>query len=324
MDLNLLTNLFPDISIPYLLMGLTFASVVFLVGGFGYWFVDETPLVKRRLRAIQQGSDALRKTDHIEGAFLVKWAEPIGKLVLPDKDWKKSRMRQRLVLAGYRSHRALYYLGLAKALLVVGVPVFFGFVCFLADFNPLRDTGGLALLVTSALAGYYMPDLFLSMQAADRQKLLREDFPDAMDLMVVCVEAGLGLDAAIQRVGKELEVSHPELGMELSLVSLEMKAGRTKEQALRSLAERTGLPEIKALTSILIQAEHFGTSIAASLIGHSDEMRNVRIQTARERAAKLPVKMAFPVMFFIFPALFLVLLGPAFIKMIRGFSMVTG
>lgn len=324
MDLTTFSNLISGMSTPNLVMGFTFATMVLLVGGFGYWFVDETPLVKRRLRAIQQGRAELNKVEHIEGAFLVRWAEPVGKLILPDQDWKKSRIRQRLVLAGYRSHRALYTLAAAKVILMIGVPLFFAFVCLVANYNPLRDPGGFAVLLFTALTGFYMPDMFLSMQAGDRQRVLRDDFPDAMDLMVICVEAGLGLDAAIQRVGKELEASHPELGQELSLVSLEMKAGKTKEDALRSLAERTGLQEIRSLTSILIQAEHFGTSIAASLTAHADEMRNIRIQTARERAAKLPVKMAFPVMFCIFPALFLVLLGPAFIKMIRGFQVVVG
>ncbi len=324
MDLNTAATLFSGIPIFNLVLGLSFATIVLFVGGFGYWFVDETPLVKRRLRAIQEGQEALKKIDHMEGAFLVRWAEPVSKLILPDNNWKKSRIRKRLVLAGYRSHRALYIYGFAKFCLAIAVPLFLAIVCIAANFNPLRDTGGIMLLLFSALSGLYMPDLFLVMQANDRQVVLREDFPDAMDLMVVCIEAGLGLDAAIKRVGKELEASHPELGLELSLVSLEMKAGKTKEEALRSLAERTGLPEIKALTSILIQAEHFGTSISASLIGHSDEMRNVRTQTARERAAKLPVKMAFPVMFCIFPALFLVLLGPAFIKMLSGFSILSG
>lgn len=307
-----------------LIMGLAFASIVFLVGAVGYWFVDETPIVKRRLKAIQEGREKQMHTEHREGAFMVRWAEPLGKAVLPSSDWMQSRLRSRLVHAGYNSEKAFYVYGACKLFVAILVPMLFMGVSLLAGDLPAGDLNGIALLVALAVFGFYVPDIIVTMKAQDRQRVLREDFPDALDLMVVCVEAGLGLDAAIQRVAKELQRSHPELGMELTLVTLEMKAGKSKEEALKAFSYRTGLPEIKALASILIQAEHFGTSIAASLSGHADEMRQIRIQNARERAAKLPVKMVFPVMGFIFPALFLVLLGPAVIRIMEGFSKVFG
>ncbi len=307
-----------------IILGMAFATIVFSVGAFGYWFVDETPLVKRRLKAISKNKGELRREDHREGAFHVRWVEPVAKLVLPTTDWMRSRLRSRLVHAGYRSNTAYYVYGAAKAVLTLSLPLMLVGTSMVLGAGLLNDTGGVVLTVLVALAGFYMPDIYLIIEANDRQRILRESFPDALDLMVVCVEAGLGLDAAIQRVSRELEKSHPELGEELGLVNLEMKAGRSKEEALKSLAYRTGLPEIKALASILIQAEHFGTSIGASLSGHADDMRDIRIQNAREKAAKLPVKMVFPIMLCIFPALFLVILGPAVIKIFKGFGIVFG
>jgi tight adherence protein C len=134
------------------------------------------------------------------------------------------------------------------------------------------------------------------------------------------VEAGLGLDAALQRVGKELHSSHPELSTELQLLTLELRAGKGRADALRALAERTALDDVRSLTSILIQAEHFGTSVAEALRQHSNEMRTLRLQRARERAAKLPVKMIFPILFFIFPALFLVVLAPSIVRIYLAFT----
>lgn len=303
------------------ILGFSFATIVFMVGAFGYWFVDETPIVKRRLKAIQHSRDRKRE-EHRQGAFNVKWVEPVARLVLPTSDWENSRLRTRLVHAGYRSNRAFYTYGATKVLLAVLFPVV-ALVFFLGVRTTGTDnTSTIILLVIALAVGFYLPDVYLAQRTRERQRILRESFPDALDLMVVCVEAGLGLDAAIQRVSKELENSHPELAVELGLVSLETKAGKSKEEALRSLAFRTGLPEIKSMASILIQAEQFGTSIAVSLSGHADEMRNIRIQNAREKAAKLPVKMIFPVVLFIFPALFLVILGPAVIRIARSLMIV--
>lgn len=305
------------------ILGFAFASIVFMVGAVGYWFVDETPLVKRRLRAIQHSKEGMRR-EHRQGAFQVKWVEPVGRLVLPTSDWANSRLRARLVHAGYRSNRAFYTYGAIKVALAILVPLVMFASAFALGSTIVKEFSGIVAIIAVAVLGFYLPDVYLSMQARERQRILRESFPDALDLMVVCVEAGLGLDAAIQRVSKELQNSHPELAAELGLVSLETKAGKAKADALRSLAFRTGLPEIKALASILIQAEHFGTSIATSLSGHADEMRNIRIQNAREKAAKLPVKMVFPVMLCIFPALFLVILGPAIIRIMAGLLVLAG
>ena len=182
----------------------------------------------------------------------------------------------------------------------------------------------LTVLLPLAILGFYVPDIYIHRKVRNRQLCFVEAFPDAMDMLVVCVEAGLGLDAAIQRVGREMTGSHPELASEFNVRRLELRAGKSREDALRSLADRTSVADVQSLTTLLIQAEHFGTRIASALSEHSTEMRVKRIQRAREKAAKLAVKLIFPILFFIFPALFLVILGPAIVQIYKGFSAVTG
>jgi tight adherence protein C len=146
---------------------------------------------------------------------------------------------------------------------------------------------------------------------------LTAGFPDALDLIVICVEAGLGLGPAIQRVGQELQMPHPELSEEFHLLSVELRTGMPRPQALRNFANRTGLEDVKTLVAILIQTDRFGTSIGDALRVHSDSMRKTRQFRAEELAAKLPVKMLFPLIFFIFPSFFVVILGPALLRIIR-------
>lgn len=172
------------------------------------------------------------------------------------------------------------------------------------------------MLVCAAL-GYMMPNFFLARRITNRQRDIFESFPDAIDLTTVCVEAGLGLDAALARVGAEMRLKSPILGEELHLVNLELRAGSSRERALRNLALRTGIDEIDSLVAILIQADRFGTSVADSLRVHSDNLRTKRRLRAEEAAAKVPQKLLFPVIFCIFPSLLLVLLGPAFIGIYR-------
>jgi tight adherence protein C len=144
-----------------------------------------------------------------------------------------------------------------------------------------------------------------------------EGFPDALDLIVVCIESGLGLGPAIQRVGQELQLAHRELSLEFDLLSLELRTGLTRQQALRNLANRTGLDDVKSMVGVLIQTDRFGTSLGDALRIHSDFMRKTRQFRAEEMAAKLPVKMIFPLIFFIFPSFFIVILGPAVIRIMR-------
>jgi len=304
----------------YTIYGSVFLSTVLIIVGLTYWLMSGVSPVERRLREIAAGRSAESHVTHQEGAFNVHWVEPVMKLVEPAEGWEKSALRSRLVRAGYRDKRTINILYATKIIiaillpLIAIVPFMFGALAA-ADYSTL-----IMLFAATGIVGFFLPDFFLERKAKRRRRDIEEGFPDAMDMLVVCVEAGLGLDAAIQRVGKEIVASHQELGVEFNIVSLELRAGKGRADALRSLADRTGLDDVRALTSILIQAEHFGTSIADALREHATEMRTMRLQRAKERAAKLPVKLIFPIIFFIFPALFLVVLGPALVRIFGFFA----
>jgi len=224
--------------------------------------------------------------------------------------------RRQLINAGYRSAKApIFFLG-AKLLLVI---VMVGLLALI----PAKMVGfPSALILTfyyvmAAACGYYAPALWLRRAIGSRKDALQRAIPNALDLMVVCVEAGLGLDQAIGRVGDEVKLAHPELSDELNLLALELRTGMSRQEALRNLAHRTDLEEVRNLVALLIQTDRFGTSIGQALRVHADAMRTTRRLKAEELAAKLPVKMLLPLIFFIFPCMFIVLLGPAAIQMIR-------
>lgn len=305
---------------PYAML-FVFLATSLLVFAIAIWLFGGRDVVNRRLAEIAGEPDVAHPDmARHEGSFDVRWTKPIVKVVLPRDDWKVSRLRRRLVRAGYRHEKSLHLFLASKVILGFVVPILLALPLLVIGKLPaLQPATSVALLVLAALIGYYLPDLYLERTSRERQLRFTEGFPDAMDMLVVCVEAGLGLDAAIQRVGKEIAVAHPELADELTLVSLELRAGKSREEALRALGERTGVEAVQSLTSLLIQAEHFGTSIASALREHATEMRTIRLQKAKEKAAKLPVKMVFPILFFIFPALFLVVLGPALVRIYVGF-----
>jgi tight adherence protein C len=171
-------------------------------------------------------------------------------------------------------------------------------------------------LIALAL-GYLFPDMFLTWRVNARQAKIRRGLPDGLDLLVICVESGLGLDQALMKVSQELRITHHELSEELQLVNLEMRIGKTRIEALRELARRTGLEDIKSLVAMLVQTDRFGTSVAQSLRVYSDDLRTKRRQRAEEMSAKTTVKMVPPLIFFIFPALMVVILGPAVISLMR-------
>jgi tight adherence protein C len=218
-----------------------------------------------------------------------------------------------LVRAGYRRPEAIMALRGAKVLLPI---IFLLFVYF----SGLTESGNAMLIyIFALLAGFLLPDMWLSRRVRKRQTILRKALPDALDLLVVCIEAGLGLDQAFMRVSQELRITHPELCGELDLVNAQIRIGRTRIEAMRELSSRTGVDDIKALVAMLIQTDRFGTSVSQSLRVHADDMRMKRRQRAEEAAAKTPVKMVPPLVFFIFPALFVVILGPAIITIFRQF-----
>jgi tight adherence protein C len=215
-----------------------------------------------------------------------------------------------MVRAGYRTSEAMMAIRGFKIIVPI---VLLGLVFFtgIYTWNPMVVIG------IAALAGYLLPDMWLTWRVHARQRLLRRALPDGLDLLVICVEAGLGLDQALLRVAQELSVAHPELSDELHLVNLEMRVGKTRLDAMRELGRRTGLDDINSLVSMLIQTERFGTSVAQSLRVHSDDLRMKRRQRAEQMAAKTSVKMVPALVFFIFPALMVVILGPAIIAIMR-------
>lgn len=249
-------------------------------------------------------------------AQIIKLSGPLAKLSLPEEGWEKSPLRARFMNAGFRqpSAPALYFA--AKTALAIGLPLVAFFV--LSASNTKHDTNTLLFwLLGSASVGYYLPNILLKNLVMKRQREVFESFPDALDLMTVCVEAGLAMDAALARVATEIGLKSAVLSEELQLVTLELRAGSSKEKALRNLALRTGVDDVDALVAMLIQSERFGTSIADSLRVQSDQLRTKRRQRAEEQAAKIALKLLFPLIFFIFPSLLVVLLGPAFIQIYR-------
>ena len=249
-------------------------------------------------------------------ASIIKLTGPLAKLSLPAEGWENSMLRTRFMNAGFRHPSApIIYFG-AKTALAIGLPLLVFF--FLSTSGAKYGTNTLLLwLLLAAAIGYYLPNLLLNNQIARRQREVFESFPDALDLMTVCVEAGLAMDAALTRVAAEIGLKSAVLSDELNLVTLELRAGSSKEKALRNLALRTGVEDVDALVAMLIQSERFGTSIAASLRVQSDQLRTKRRQRAEEQAAKIALKLLFPLIFFIFPSLLVVLMGPAFIQIYR-------
>ena len=225
--------------------------------------------------------------------------------------------------AGYRSESAVLIYFAAKTLLAIGLPTFV-FLALRLSGNNLPTNTMLALLLVVAAFGYYLPNGILERIAALRRREIFESFPDAADLMLVCVESGLGLDAALNRVTEEIRTNNEALAEELHILNLEMRAGVSREKALRNLALRTGVEEVNTFAAMLVQADRFGTSIGDSLRVFSDELRTRRRMRAEELAAKIPLKLLFPLVFCIFPSLLLVLLGPAFIQIYRVLMPVMG
>jgi len=221
-----------------------------------------------------------------------------------------------------RSKRALdLVLGtvglVAAAPILLGIRVAMAIALFVLGTSPFIPKSSLMMGLAGAAFGWLLPGMALARKAKGRQHRIRLSLPDALDLLVVSVEAGLGLDQAIQRVGEELSFAHPELSSELRLINLELRAGKGRAEALRNLAERTGVDDLSSLAAMLIQTDKFGTSVARSLRVHSETLRTKRRQRAEEAAAKTGVKMVFPLVFCIFPAIWVVTIGPAAIKFVE-------
>src|SRR5690242_9142296 len=244
------------------------------------------------------------------------WRELVKKLgtLVPSAPKDSTVMARRLMRAGFRGPNALKMLYGSKVILAVILLAVAVAATARFDANPSTK---ILIVVASFAAGFFGPNEYVRRAAARRQKRIRRGLPNALDLMVVCVESGLGLDQAIVQVAKELQFAHPEISGEFGLMNLEMKAGARRADALRNLADRTGVDEVKKLVAVLIQADRFGTSIAQSLRGHADYLRIMTRQRAEERASKLAVKLVFPIFFCVLPSLFVVTIGPVMTRLIR-------
>jgi tight adherence protein C len=236
--------------------------------------------------------------------------------VVPKSEQEKSVAQQRLVMAGYREDSAIKILYGVKVILPI----------LLAGVVLITGVAGRSffLIIACLGVGFIGPDFILGKMISSRQAKIKRGLPDVLDMLVICVEAGLSLDQATARTAEELRQSQPILSDELLVVALEQRAGATRSDAWKHLADRTGVDVVRNLVSMLVQSEQFGTSVAKTLRVHSDTLRTKRVQEIEEKAAKLSVKLLFPLVFFIFPSLFVVVLGPAIIMMSESFKKLFG
>lgn len=243
----------------------------------------------------------------------------LSKLSLPEQGWQDSAVQLKFIRAGLRGPNDIKIFYAIKSVLTFVMPgvVFLILWRFAPDLTRVKL---ISYVVVVAAAGYYLPDLFMRWRTSRRIQQMQDTLPDLIDLLIICTESGLGIDAAINRVARDSVRNSPLLSQEFYLTSLEIRAGAGRLVALRNMALRTNLDDLNGFVSMLIQADKFGTSIAESLRIQSDMMRVKRIQRAEEKAAKVPVKMLLPLILFIFPVLMIVLIGPAFMQMSALFS----
>ena len=233
--------------------------------------------------------------------------------VLPKSQAEVSIVLQRLQRAGFRDESAVKIFYGSKVL----VPLLF---CILVLVTGLGDMGGFMVYLIAAALGFLAPDFWLGRRIKKRQSKVRRGLPDVLDLLVICIEAGLSLDHATARTAVELKTAQPEVCDELNIVVLEQRAGRPRGDAWKHMAERTDVDCVRNLVTMLVQAEQFGTSVAKTLRIHSDTLRTQRVQAVEEAAAKTTIKLLFPLVFFIFPSLFVVVLGPALLSIMDSFK----
>jgi tight adherence protein C len=292
---------------PLLLPILGFVFVSLLVAAAAMAFAPGGPgVIERRLEEFG-GPQVKTETDG-SYARAIETLKKVGKAV-PRSPAEMGKLQQRLVTAGYRREEAV--------LVFLGLRVGLALVLFIVFSSSLVVRANLFVALAACGFGWVLPGMVLARMAKRRQHKIRLSLPDALDLLVVSVEAGLGLDQAIQRVADELAFAHPELADELRLINLELRAGKPRSEALRNFGERTQVDDVISLVAMLVQTDKFGTSVAQSLRVHSDTARTKRRQRAEEAAAKTGVKMVFPLVFCIFPAIWVVTIGPAAIKFIQ-------
>lgn len=248
--------------------------------------------------------------------FAEKFAKPLHRLAPPSAA-EARKLQKKLMQAGYRNPSAPMVFRALHVAAMIGFPLTVALVCALTG-RPLKSA--FYAITGSFVFGFMLPRYFLTRMVKNRQLRVRWGLADALDLMVVSIEAGLGLNAAIVRVGDELKDVHPDISEEFQLTNLEIRVGRERDEALRNLAERTGVDDLRSLVAMLIQADRFGTSIAKAVRVYADSLRTKRRQRAEQAAQKAAVKLLFPLAFFLFPTLFIIILGPAAINLIDTFT----
>lgn len=284
---------------------LVITGLIFLITGIA-------DPVRRRLRQLNEHQE--EKAQHwTQGKFMQRFAF-LGKLILPKKEAERNKISAKLIHAGFRSPSAvtLFYAFKVGGLVLLVLVAFYAAILF-----HLPSSQMLLMVSIAFIIGLILPDIILDRFVRKRERVLRRGFPDALDLLVVCTEAGMGLNGALQRVAEELSASHPELASELALVNIEIRAGVDRTVALNNLTVRNNLQDIKGLVAALSQSLRFGTSIADTLRIYSEELRDKRMQKAEEEAAKISVKMIFPLVLCLFPTLFVVLIGPAVLNTLK-------
>jgi tight adherence protein C len=300
--------------LPLILVVVVFVTVVGAVFAFGAAVLTPSSLLGARLRALGGGQQQQAENKPALRERFEQAIDPLSRAI-PLSPADVSRTRAWLIQAGLRDAMDVnYYFGARVLMAVAG----FAAVALLSGFD------NLFLIVGVPGLGFFLPRMILKRMIRNRQQRIRLGLPDALDLTVICVEAGLALDQALMRVGQDLHHAHPDLSDEFHLVNLEMRAGKPRAEALRNLVDRTGVDDIRSLVGTLIQTDRFGTSVAQALRVHSDSLRTERRQRAEEQAAKTTIKMVPPLVIFVLPSIIFVTIGPAVIELIRQLGPVTG
>jgi tight adherence protein C len=300
--------------LPLVLASFLFVVLLSVISVYGYRAYVRPSRIYDRVGGaadpgIQVGAAVAAKPREV----IIRVIEQIGEQI-PLSPADQTVSKRDLVMAGFRADGAIQILFGIKCIMCALMLIFTFLLRDSITDNPILR---IVFVIAGTGFGYYVPSLYLESLVKKRQMTLRLSLPDALDMLVVAVEAGLGLDQALQYVSREIEASHPELSEELSLVGLEMRAGKRRSESLKNLADRTGEDELRKLVAILVQTDRFGTSMGESLRTHSDFMRLRRRQEAEERAAKIGVKLVFPIFFFILPSMMIVAAGPALLKVFQ-------
>jgi tight adherence protein C len=298
----------------WVVVGGVFVAVLTVVGLVGAVIADRLSPERRRLERLSPaGGPGGPPQAHVSLSRDAEAAEARQFMrFVPRSPREMGRLRRQLAKAGYQSYQAVAVYALTEMLL----PLLFGGIA-LAVFG---FGSGVIIALVAAAAGYTLPSIYLGRTIAAYKKQIRNGLADALDLLIVCVEAGSGLDQAIIKATDELRVSYPALSNEFGLMTTEIRAGKPRLEAFRNLAERTKVDDVQSLVAMLVQTDRFGTSVAQALRTYADVLRTKRRQRAEEKAAKLGVKLVFPLVLCMFPALYVVTLGPAVLEMIRFFS----